>query len=191
VRLDYNDDADEGPIGAFLDSVLSNVRANHPSFIVLDMRLNTGGDYTTTYGFAHALPRAANGAPIYVLTSGWTFSAAITTVAALEDEGGDQVTIVGEPVGDRLDFWAEGGSFELPNAFVLVHYATGRHVYNGPCTNLDDCFWLNYRYPVRVRSLDPDIPAPLTFAAYRDGRDPAIEAVLAQEASRVSTASMR
>ena len=134
---------------------------------------------------------AAGSAPIYVLTSPWTFSAAITTVAALKDEGGRQVIIVGEEVGDRLDFWAEGGSFELPNAFLLANYAAGRHVYDGPCRNLNQCFWLDYRYPVRVSSLAPDIAAPLTFAAYRENRDPAMEAVLAREARRDSSARRR
>lgn len=168
--------------------MLARVSAERPVFIVLDMRNNGGGDYTTTYAFARALPRAAGSAPIYVLTSPWTFSAAITTVAALEDEGGGQVVIVGEEVGDRLDFWAEGGSFDLPNAFLLANYAAGRHVYDRPCRNLDQCFWLNYRYPVRVSSLAPDIAAPLTFAAYRQNRDPAMEAVLAREARRGSSA---
>jgi len=34
---------------------------------------------------------------------------------------------------------------------------------------------------VRVDTLEPDIAAPLTFAAYRARRDPALEAVLARE----------
>jgi hypothetical protein len=155
------------------------------------MRMNGGGDYTTTYAFAQALPEAANDAPIYVFTSSWTFSAAITTAAALKTFGGDQVIIVGETVGDRLDFWAEGGTFNLPNAFVQVHYASGRHRYDGPCADLDECFWLNERYPVRVRTLEPDIPAPLTFEAYRAFRDPAMEAVLARQASRRSPSRTR
>ena len=94
---------------------------------------------------------------------------------------GDRVTIIGTHVGDRLDFWAEGGSFDLPNAFIRVHYAAGRHRYDGPCENLRDCFWLNQRFPVRVSTLEPDIPAPLTFADYRARRDPAMEAVLARQ----------
>jgi hypothetical protein len=184
VRIDHNADADEAPIQPFLDGVLETVRAARPPYVVLDMRINGGGDYTKTYAFARALPEAANGAPIYVLTSPWTFSAAITTVAALEDAGGDQVTIVGDEVGDRLDFWAEGDSFVLPNAFLQVHYATGRHVYNGACNDLDQCFWLNRRYPVRVSSLTPDIHEPWTFEAYRNGRDPALDAITVREAAR-------
>ena len=191
IGLSHNADTDESPIAQFLDSALARVRGARPAYVVLDMRLNGGGDYTTTYAFARALPQAAAGAPIYVLTSSWTFSAAITTVAALKDEGGRQVIIVGEPVGDRLDFWAEGGAFELPNTFLEAYYASGRHVYDGPCRDLDQCFWLNYRYPVRVRSLAPDIAAPLTFDAYRQRRDPAMEAVLERESTRGSNARTR
>ncbi len=181
IGLSHNADADEGPIAPFLDAALTRVRTERPAFVVLDMRMNGGGDYTTTYAFARALPAAAAGANIYIFTSPFTFSAAITTTAALKEAGGARVKIVGEEVGDRLDFWAEGGSFNLPNAFVTVSYAAGRHVYNAPCTDREACFWLNDRYPVRVATLKPDIAAPLTFAAYRASRDPAIDAVLASE----------
>lgn len=185
IKLETNNDADEGPIGAFLDGALAHIRSEHPAFVVLDMRLNGGGDYTKTYAFAHALPAAVGATGrIYVLTSSWTFSAAITTVAALKQAGGDRVTIVGEPVGDRLRFWAEGDAYVLPNAFVIVHYATGRHVYDGPCTDTRTCFWLNYRYPVRVRSLAPDIPVANSFAVYRQGQDSALQAVLTDVRAR-------
>lgn len=188
VGLAHSADTDDLPIATFLDRVLTRVRNEQPAFVVIDLRMNGGGDYTTTYAFAQTLPQAANGAPIYVFTSPWTFSAAITTAAALETAGGDQVVIVGEPVGDRLDFWAEGGTFNLPNAFLQVHYASGRHIYDGPCRDPATCFWLNERYPVRVRSLEPDIAAPLTFAAYRALRDPALDATLADQARRRSSA---
>jgi CheY-like chemotaxis protein len=190
IGIAHNADADEGPIAPFLDNALTRVRSERPSFIVLDMRMNGGGDLTTTYDFARALPQAAAEAPIYVLTSSWTFSAAITTVAALEEVGGRQVIIVGEPVGDRLDFWAaEGGrGFELPNAFITANFSTGRHVYDGSCTDRETCIWFNLSHPVQVRSLDPDIEAPLTFAAYRALRDPAMDAVLARQARGRSSA---
>jgi hypothetical protein len=181
IALGANMDGDAEPIAPFLDAALARVRQERPAFVVLDMRMNGGGDYTTTYAFARALPGASGMANIYVLTSPFTFSAAITTVSAVKDEGGDRVKIAGEEVGDRLDFWAEGGQFKLPNAFLTVGYTAGRHVYNGPCNDYDTCFWLNYRFPVRVATLKPDIEAPLTFAAYRQGIDPAMVAVYKRE----------
>ncbi|MFZ2030332.1 MAG: hypothetical protein WAU68_08500 [Vitreimonas sp.] len=191
VGVGNNNDSDDLPIATFLDSALNRIRTEHPRFVVLDMRMNGGGDFTKTYAFARALPAAASGAPIYVLTSAWTFSAAITTVGALKQEGGNQVHIVGAPVGDRLRFWAEGGQFALPNSFLTVGYAAGRYVYDDACRDTSICSWLGYRYPVRVSTLAPEISAPLTFAAYREGRDPAMEAVLAREARSGSRARTR
>lgn len=156
------------------------------------MRKNGGGDYTTTYDFASRLPQMSPAARIYVLTSGYTFSAAITTTAFIKQAGGDRVTIVGEPVGDRLTFWAEGGRFVLPNVEVGVSYAAGKHDYAHVCWNVLECFWVNYLYPVRVDTLRPDIAAPLTFADYRALRDPALDAVLAHEKAAVTkTAASR
>lgn len=184
IGLTHNDDGDEELLRPFLDGALARVRQERPAFVVLDMRMNGGGDYTKTYAFARALPGAATNANIYVLTSPYTFSAAVTTVAAVKEAAGPRAKIVGEEAGDRLDFWAEGGEFRLPNAFVTVSYAAGRHVYNRPCTDTESCFWLNDRYPVRIATLKPDIAAPPTFAAYRQGIDPAMEAVLARERSQ-------
>ena len=45
---------------------------------------------------------------VYVLTSAWTFSAGIVSVALLKEHNGRKVTLIGEPVGDRIRLWAEG-----------------------------------------------------------------------------------
>lgn len=175
--MNTNADPDEGPLAEFLDEVLSRVGAERPAFFVLDLRLNGGGDLTKSQAFARALPQMMQGRPIYVVISPWTFSAGITTAATVESVGGDQVRLVGEPVGDRLDFFAEGGAFDLPNSSITVFYTSGRHVYDGPCTDRTACYWLMERYRVRVKNLAPDIPAPMTFAAYREQLDPALEAI--------------
>jgi hypothetical protein len=184
IGIGFNRDADEGRISEFLANALARIANDKPRFIVVDFRMNGGGDYTRTYPFMAALVQVAGDKPVYALISGWTFSAAITSVAALKTFGGNRVTLIGEPVGDRLDFWAEGARFVLPNSVTSVSYSTARHTYNAPCTDTDTCFWLNYVYPVKVESLNPEVHAPLTFAAYREGRDPAMEAVLARESVR-------
>ena len=184
IGIAFNNDADEGRISTFLAQALLTVSQTRPRFIVVDMRMNGGGDYTKTYPFASALADAAGDAPIYVLTSGFTFSAAITTTAAFKQFGAGRTVIVGEPVGDRLDFWAEGERMTLPNVGMLAFYTTGRHNYTGPCLDPKTCFWLNWLYPVRVKTLAPDIAAPLTFEAYARNDDPAMDEVYAREQSR-------
>lgn len=183
IRIARNSNSDEEEIAPFLKTALDRVKRDGPRYAVVDMRLNAGGDYTQTYDFARELPKALRpDAHLYVMTSPWTFSAAITTAGALKQFGDKRTILVGEPVGDRLQFWAEGSAFELPNAFIAVFFATGKHDYQRPCADWSACFWLNYHFPVQVDGLDPDVPVAQTFAAYRQGRDPAMEAVLSREA---------
>jgi hypothetical protein len=140
----------------------------------MDLRGNGGGDYTNTWHFAHALPHLVrpNG-HILILTDSATFSAAITTAAFIKEAGGARVTLIGEPVGDRLSFFSEGGSACLPNLQICVHYQTGKHDYAHACNSWRECFWLNWLYPVRVEGLQPDRLVPLTFADWDAGRDTA------------------
>ena len=181
VALRDNMGNDDENLPAFLAGVLERCARDKPAFVAVDFRMDGGGNYTLSHPFVVALAELVRDkSRIYALTSPWTFSAAITTVAALKTFGRGDVTIVGEPVGDRLDFWAEGGALPLPNIPMNAYYETGHHVYDGPCDAID-CFWINRFYPVRVDTLEPDIAAPLTFAAYRARRDPALEAVLARE----------
>ena len=83
--------------------------------------------------------------------------------------------ILGEPVGDRLAFYAEGGRTCLPNSKLCMGYETGKHDYANPCRDIERCYWLNWFYPVRVKSLDPDERIGMSFAEWRAGQDPVFE----------------
>ena len=54
--------------------------------------------------------------------------------------------------------------------------ATERHNYMTGCPE-PDCHASIRDHPIRVASLQPDLAAPLTFAEYVAGRDPAMEAI--------------
>jgi hypothetical protein len=113
------------------------------------------------------------------LTGPSTFSAGITTTAFVKQAGGDRVTILGEPVGDRLNFFSEGNQGCLPNYHLCVSYERGKHDYAHPCTDWDICFWLNRLYPVRVETLDPDETITMSFAEWQQGHDPVFERAVA------------
>ena len=122
------------PIGPFTERVHREIVANHPRFIVLDLRLNQGGDFTRTASLMKRLATLTDAIKhVYVLTSAWTFSAGNVSLALVKEHGGDKVTVVGEAAGDRVRIWAEGGSLELPNSRIRVGYATGYHDYTKPC----------------------------------------------------------
>jgi hypothetical protein len=183
VRLQTIADTAGQKIAPFLRATETTLRANPPCAIIVDLRGDGGGDYTNTWRFAHALPRLlAPGGHIYILTDSLTFSAAITTAAFIKDAGGNRVTIIGEPIGDRLSFFSEGGKACLPNLKVCLFYQTGKHDYGHPCNDWHTCYWLNWLYPVRLKSLQPDIRVPLKFEDWNAGRDAAY--VVARDLAR-------
>ncbi len=187
VRLQDIADTDGQKLSPFLAETESALHARPPCAIIVDLRGDTGGDYTKAWHFSHALPGLlAPGGHILVLTDSHTFSAAITMTAFIKDAGGDKVTIIGEPIGDRLAFFSEGGSACLPNSKVCVNYQVARHDYARPCTDWRQCFWINWFYPVRVKTLQPDIFVSLRFADWNAGHDAAYEQALALAGTRQS-----
>jgi hypothetical protein len=75
-----------------------------------------------------------------------------------------------------LSFFSEGSKACLPNLKVCFFYQMAKHDYAHPCSDWHACFWLNWLYPVRVASLQPDIPVPLRFEDWNAGRDAAYSA---------------
>lgn len=178
IELRQNNSSDDMDIAEFMLDSLEAARTSGRRNLVLDMRMNGGGDLNTTRAWVRRLPRAVP-CRVFVLTSPFTFSAAISTVAYLKQSAPDRVTIVGEHVGDRLRFFAEGDVVNLPNAGGAILYATERHDYLTGCEGFTDCHGSVVRNPIRVPNLDPEIVAPWTIEAYRAGRDPAIDAIAA------------
>jgi hypothetical protein len=174
-----NENEQGHPIGPFVKSVATAIASQRPRIVILDLRFDQGGDFTTT---ADLMSKVTQLAPtierVYILTSGWTFSAGETSVALAKEHGGAKVTIVGEPLGDRLRLWAEGRNMTLPNSKLVLHYATGLHDYTRPCRGEPGCFWPTYFFPMHVTSVAPDIPIPYTFADYRALHDPVLTYVL-------------
>ena len=179
VELRQTVNAPGHPIGEFLATMTTRIQADRPRNLVVDLRLNGGGNLNTARGFMQSLPTLVPGR-IFVLTSPWTFSAAISSLGYLEQTAPDRVTIVGEEVGDRLEFWAEGRPVTLPISGYVFSIATERHDYKNGCRAFTDCHRPVVANPIAVPSLTPDISAPWTIDAYRAGRDPGIEAVVAE-----------
>jgi len=113
-----------------------------------------------------------------VLIGPATFSAGISTAAFVKHAGQGHVVILGEAVGDRLQFYSEGGWACLPHYPLCVAYETGKHDYQHACTQWEVCFWLNYFIQYQVASLDPDEVIPLSFEKWRAGVDPVVDRAL-------------
>jgi hypothetical protein len=176
IQLRRISDVPGQAIGEFLTSMTEKLRADKPRNLALDMRMNTGGNLDLARDFMKQLPGLVPGR-IFVITNPSTFSAAIASIGYLKQAAPDRVTIVGEEVGDRLVFFAEGGPMTSPNLGMEISSASRRHDYQNGCATWTDCHLSVVQFPIAVRTLRPDIPAPLTFSAWMAGRDPAMEAI--------------
>lgn len=164
-------------IDDFQAQVLATIAADHPRDLVLDLRFDTGGDLEATLPFMQSLPSRVPGR-VYVLVSRYTFSAGIVSAAAVKQAGGSRTVIVGEAPGDRLRFWSEGDAVCLPDSGFCLRYTDGLFDLAKGCADEDGCY--GDLFKVKVGSLAPEIPAPITAADYLAGTDRAMDAVLAR-----------
>jgi hypothetical protein len=176
VQLKSNVDQGGQRIKDFLSTTERDLRQARPCDVIFDLRYDGGGDYMNTSRFARELPKLIPEAGrVILLTGPATFSAGISTAVFVKHAGGDRTVIVGEPVGDRLQFYSEGGQACLPHHPLCVAYQTGKHDYQHPCDDWTVCFWLNYFFELRVKSLDPDAVVRLSFKDWRAGVDPVLD----------------
>lgn len=181
IRCDSVSSIDETPL---LDKIANIVRKSilpsRPKFVVFDLRFNNGGDFFNTILFAQALPRLLPpDGHVFVLTGRATFSAGIVTAALLKGADPKKVTLIGETMGDKGQFWAEGESSELPNSKIQVAYSEQYEDFENGCTDIDTCYWPVVAFGPRNISLAPEIKMDVSFADYASGRDPVLEKALA------------
>jgi hypothetical protein len=138
--------------------------------LVVDLRFNTGGNGNLATPLMKSLQEKLTKKKVFVITGRATFSAGILHAAQWKQWG---AKIVGEQVGDELDFWAEGGNVELPNSKLTVHYSNGFHGYSRRLYPDRQPYFLD----LDVDTLAPDFPVETTWAEYVSGRDPAMERI--------------
>ncbi len=181
VQINRIRDATPEGLAQGLAKVLDEAEKKPIRNAVVDLRFNNGGNYELTADFSRRLPAILpTDGRLFVLTSANTFSAAISTAARLKHFGGPRTVLVGEPMGDRLQFWGEGGRTVLPNSKITIRYSTAYHDWEHGCSlsEIRTCFLLNYVYDVPAGPLQPDVARATNFADYAAGTDPAMAAVM-------------
>jgi len=175
IYLQYNrsQEARDGmSMKEFTDSLVREVTQRKPIAIIFDLRFNTGGNLEVATPLMKTVAEKLGGIRVFVITSRATFSAGITHVVQLKQWA--RATIVGEPVGDGLDTWSEGGNLTLPNSKLTVHYANAFHAYSKREYPDRRPYLLNFD----VDSVAPDLAAEPTWIEYIQGRDPVLETVM-------------
>lgn len=150
--------------------------------VILDLRFNTGGNYLETTDFTYKLHRLLHrDGMLSILIGNMTFSAGIVTVARAKYFASGKVELVGEPVGDRDQYWAERGErLRLPNSSIQVGYATALHNSVGNCYDPSRCYWLDFLYGVPAGSLEPTRKLSWKFSDYAKDIDTVLNNVLAE-----------
>lgn len=163
--------ADVGPGAqqeAFRDRTLAleqHLVSKRPSRVIVDLRMNGGGNSERTRWLLHGLIRSGytkEKGQLFVLTGWRTFSAAVRHCVWLEKH--TQAIFVGEPTGGRPNHIGEIRRLLLPHTRLRVRYSAVFHRVVGPGDHRP--------------AIVPDIAASWTVADLRAGRDPALEAAL-------------
>ncbi len=179
MRLERTMDVGAFSLSEFHKQVLADLDSRPVRFVVVDLRHNGGGTVDADFSRAVTARIPADGR-IFIVTSPETFSGGITEAAYFKHFGGDRAVVIGEPVGDHLVFWANGGdAIVLPNSGIPIQVWKALEDWQSGCDDWWRCFIPTMLTDVGVGSLEPDVPVTLRFADYSLGRDPVMEYVTA------------
>ena len=162
------------PVSEFTERMARAIDEQPVKALVVDVRFNTGGDAGIGSPPVEKLAAKLRGIPVFVLTGRATFSAGIIHAAQWKQFA--SATVIGERVGDDLDFWAEGGNLVLPHSLLTVHYANAFHAYS----QREYPRFRPYFGDLNVASLEPEVVVEPSWADYASGRDPVFEAAAAR-----------
>jgi|GEM_PF-2056516 len=179
VQLNENANTNALNINDYLKKVMNEIKNSPLEYAILDLRFNPGGDYHIGRSFIKSINKKLNGKPLYIITGNGTFSAGIMTAAIAKNAAKGNSIIVGEPIGDRLQFWADGGSvMRLPNSKIPLRIWTAYHDWKNGCNDWNKCFWITIFDGVQVEHLHPDKQVSLKFLDYLNGEDSILDTIL-------------
>jgi hypothetical protein len=166
VYLSFDSYPDKSAFNKTTKALMAFVDAHRATRLVVDMRRNGGGDFTKVREILlppiRKHPVIGAKGHLYVLTGPNTFSAAMTNAVDLRKDA--NAILVGLPTGAVPNGYQEGNAFVLPHSKLVVGYSTKY-----------------YKFQERdTPGVIPDQRIEPTWAAFRAGRDPALEWVLAR-----------
>ncbi len=164
VQVNQVLDAPDETLAHFAGRLRDEIARTTPAKVAIDLRLNRGGNGTLTVPLVRALvqsPAIDVKGRLFAIIGNATFSAAQMLVDDLEKF--TNVTFVGEPTGSKGNVYSDSRRLTLPNSGLTVRVSV---------------YYWQYWHPADDRTAtQPQIPAPLTFEAYRTNADPAIAAI--------------
>jgi hypothetical protein len=153
------------PTDAMLRKIERLVRGTSVRRVIVDVRLNGGGDNTTYGGLTTIFrsPTVNKRGKLYLLIGRATFSAAGNFSAEIDRD--TRAIIVGEPTGGGVETYGDTFPLLLPTVGWYVHIAARYHERKKGRND-------------RRLAVEPDIRVDLSSAQYFAGRDPVLERAL-------------
>ena len=130
--------------------------------VIVDVRLNHGGDNTTFHPLLDVLSRPSIGRKTVVLLGRTTFSAAGNFVADVDRR--TKARFVGEPSGGAPSQWGDSAPVALSRAGLTVHVATS--------------YWEFGPRGDKRLATEPGVRVEMTAADFFAGRDPVLARAL-------------
>ena len=164
VQLNQIGNKDDETMEAFSNRLLDAVNANPVARLVLDLRLNRGGNGEFNRPILRALIKANKvdqKGKLFVITGRSTWSAAQFLVNNLEDY--TEAIFVGEPTGGKRNSYGDSRRITLPNSGLTVRVST--------------LWWQEDERDLRQWRA-PELAADLTFNDYKNNNDPALTTAL-------------
>ena len=166
VQFNKVGDEPDETIAAFARRLRAFVDSGTVNRVVLDLRLNRGGDGTLNQPLLLSLirsPKLEGPGRLFVLIGRSTFSAAQFLVHDLEEL--TDAVFVGEPTAGKPNSYGDSRKITLPNSGITVRASI---------------FYWQRTHPLDTRQWKgPDIAAELSSRDYRANLDPAMREVLA------------
>jgi hypothetical protein len=140
------------------------IKQQHPDKVVIDMRLNGGGDYNEGLKYLvhpiRDLSEINRKGHLFVLVGPNTFSAAMSNSAHFRYQ--TNAILVGQQIGEKPNSYQEAREMKLPNSHWTVRYSVKFYKFVETGENV----------------IRPDQEIIPSWDDYRSGRDPVLEWVL-------------
>lgn len=155
-------------VAQFAARLFSFIEQNEVDKLVVDLRWNGGGNMFLSKPLLEgvlAAKKVNQPGHLFVIAGRHTFSAAMIFAAQLERY--THAIFVGEPTGSSPNFVGETNFRQLPYSKMWV--------------SLSNLYWQNSTATDQRIWIAPRLSAPPTFNSYRQGLDPALEAIMAYQ----------
>lgn len=172
IYFGYNSVVDDSrdPWDAFTQRLFRFIDTTDIDKVIVDLRWNNGGNTRLLPPLVQGLMRSKINRPghLFVVTSKYTFSAAMNAAAFLERE--TNAIVVGEPTASQPNFNGESNQIVLPYSRVPV--------------SVSDIYWQSSWPFDHRRWIAPTLYTPITLEDLKRKRDPALAAILAYPPTR-------